>query len=134
LIGARVRVGESGLRSEWRGLTGTISGRWGNPEYLALDVVLEDGRTQLFWHHELEEIGEGAWAGRATPTADWWEKSLREETSVQKNQTVSEMAQEVLERQAKALAHRSGHFLEDAREAVSDTEAGRQLRACYELD
>jgi hypothetical protein len=46
----------SGLHSEWRGLTGTISGKWGNPEYLALDVQLEDGRTQLFWHHELEEI------------------------------------------------------------------------------
>jgi hypothetical protein len=56
VIGARVRVGESGLRSEWHGLRGTISAKWGNPEYLALDVVLEDGRTQLFWHHELEEI------------------------------------------------------------------------------
>ena len=54
-IGARVRVGESGLRSEWRGLTGTISGRWGHPEYVALDVRLEDGRSQLFWHHELED-------------------------------------------------------------------------------
>jgi hypothetical protein len=40
-IGARVRVGESGLRSEWRGLTGTVSRKWGNPEYLALDVLLE---------------------------------------------------------------------------------------------
>jgi hypothetical protein len=56
VIGTRVRVGESGWRSEWHGLTGTISAKWGNPEYLALDVVLEDGRTQLFWHHELEEI------------------------------------------------------------------------------
>ena len=56
VIGARVRVDESGWRSEWHGLTGTISRRWGNPEYLALDVLLEDGRTQLFWHHELEEI------------------------------------------------------------------------------
>jgi hypothetical protein len=55
-IGARVRVSESGWRSEWWGLTGMISARWGNPEYLALDVLLEDGRTQLFWHHELEEI------------------------------------------------------------------------------
>jgi hypothetical protein len=56
-IGARVRVSEgSGRRSEWRGLTGTISDKWGNPAYLALDVRLEDGRTQLFWHHELEEI------------------------------------------------------------------------------
>jgi hypothetical protein len=23
-------------------------------------VLLDDGRTQLFWHHELEEIAEGA--------------------------------------------------------------------------
>jgi hypothetical protein len=55
-IGAKVRVGESGLRSEWRGLTGTIRARWGDPEYLALDVRLEDGRLQLFWHYELEEV------------------------------------------------------------------------------
>jgi hypothetical protein len=47
---------------------------------------------------------------------------------VQQDQTVSEMAEEVLLSQAKALAHRSGHSLEDARQAVSDTEAGRQLR------
>ena len=64
VIGAKVMVADSGWRSEWRGLTGTISARWGDPEYLALDVVLEAGRTQLFWHHELEEIvkeiGEGA--------------------------------------------------------------------------
>jgi hypothetical protein len=38
------------------------------------------------------------------------------------------MAEEVLMRQAKALAERRGHTLEDARRAVSDTEAGRQLR------
>ena len=57
-IGARVRVGESGVRSQWRGLTGTISGRWGHPEYLAPDVRMEDGRSQLFWHHELERVPE----------------------------------------------------------------------------
>jgi hypothetical protein len=38
------------------------------------------------------------------------------------------MAEEVLMRQAKDLAHRSGQSLEDARQAVSDTEAGRQLK------
>jgi hypothetical protein len=38
------------------------------------------------------------------------------------------MAEEVLMRQAKSLVQRSGHSLEDARQAVSDTEAGRQLR------
>ena len=57
-IGARVRVGESRLRSELRGLTGKIIGRWGHPEYLALDVRMEDGSSQLFWHHELEEVPE----------------------------------------------------------------------------
>ena len=57
-----------------------------------------------------------------------WEQPLREEMSMQQHQSVSEMAQEALMRQAKALAHRSGHSLEDAHHAVSDTEAGRQLR------
>jgi hypothetical protein len=52
----------------------------------------------------------------------------RREKSVQQHQSVSEMAEEVLERQAMALAHQSGDSLEDARQAVSDTEAGRQLR------
>jgi hypothetical protein len=49
-------VGEAGLGSEWRGLAGTIIGKWGNPEYLALDVLLDDGCTRLFWHYELEQI------------------------------------------------------------------------------
>jgi hypothetical protein len=57
-IGMRVRVGESLRESELRGLLGTIRGRWGDPEYLALDVLLDDGRLQLFWHHELGEIEE----------------------------------------------------------------------------
>jgi hypothetical protein len=47
---------------------------------------------------------------------------------VQEDQSVSQMAEEVLTRQAKVLAHQRGHALEDARRAVSDTEAGRQLR------
>ena len=57
-IGALVRVSESGLRSKWRGLTGRIRARWGDPEYVALDVRLEDGSLQLFWHYELEEVPE----------------------------------------------------------------------------
>src|ERR671912_2249201 len=48
--------------------------------------------------------------------------------SVRRDQSVSQMAEEVLMRQAKALSHRSGQSLEDARQAVSDTQAGRQLR------
>jgi hypothetical protein len=55
LVGTKVRVGESLLRPELRGRLGTITGRWGSPNYVALDVLLDDGRSQLFWHHELEE-------------------------------------------------------------------------------
>ena len=47
---------------------------------------------------------------------------------MQKEQTVSEMAQEVLALQAKALARRSGRSLEEASQAVSDTEAGQRLK------
>jgi hypothetical protein len=56
LIGMRVRVHNSLLESELRGLEGTITTKWGNPHYLALDVLLDDGRTKLFWHHELEDV------------------------------------------------------------------------------
>ena len=47
---------------------------------------------------------------------------------MKQDQSVSQMAEEVLMRQAKALAIRSGHSFEDARKTVSDTEAGRQLK------
>jgi hypothetical protein len=56
LIGMRVRVSKSLLSADLMGLEGTITGRWGHLSYLALDVLLDDGRSQLFWHHELEEI------------------------------------------------------------------------------
>jgi len=56
LIGIRVRVRESLVKYELRQKEGTIMGRWGSPDYVALDVLLDDGSTQLFWHHELEEI------------------------------------------------------------------------------
>jgi len=59
-IGTRVKLRDSLLRAELRGKEGTIAGRWGSPHYLALDVLLDDGGTQLFWHHELEEIEGGA--------------------------------------------------------------------------
>ena len=47
---------------------------------------------------------------------------------MQREQSVWQMAEEVLMRQAKDVAHRSGQSLEDARQGVSDTEAGRQLK------
>jgi hypothetical protein len=47
---------------------------------------------------------------------------------MREDQTILEMVEEVLARQAKALAGRSGQPLEAALEVVADTEAGRQLR------
>jgi hypothetical protein len=47
---------------------------------------------------------------------------------VRADQTVAEMANEVLIRQAKARANRSGEPIEEAMEAVLNTEAGQQLR------
>ena len=47
---------------------------------------------------------------------------------MKQDQIVSQMAEEVLMRQAKVLVHSSGYSLEEARQAVSDTEAGKQLR------
>jgi hypothetical protein len=55
-IGKRVRIRQEYRSAALRGLVGTIEKRWGNPDYIALDVLLEDGRSELFWHHELEEI------------------------------------------------------------------------------
>ena len=46
---------------------------------------------------------------------------------MRKNQRVADMAEEVLERQARELAGRTGEPLEDALKAVLETEAGRQL-------
>ena len=47
---------------------------------------------------------------------------------MQQNQSVSEMATEVLARQAGARARRTGESLAEALEAVLQTEAGRRLR------
>jgi hypothetical protein len=54
LIGMRVRVQADYRRAQLRGKEGTITNRWGSPNYVSVDVLLDDGRPQLFWPHELE--------------------------------------------------------------------------------
>ena len=54
LIGARVRVLQTDRRPELRGMLGTVEHRFGHPEYVALDVRLDDGQLELFWAHGLE--------------------------------------------------------------------------------
>jgi hypothetical protein len=55
-----VRVRADHRNGLLRGRLGTIEKRWGDPTYVALDVLLEDGTKQLFWHHELEELAKRA--------------------------------------------------------------------------
>jgi hypothetical protein len=51
---------------------------------------------------------------------------------MKKKQTVAEMAQEVLARQTRARAERTGEPFEEALKAVRKTEAGRQLEELRE--
>jgi hypothetical protein len=59
-IGMLVRVKAAHWKSGFGGMVGVIEGSWGSPEYAALDVRFEDGRSELFWFHELDAIGEEA--------------------------------------------------------------------------
>jgi hypothetical protein len=52
----------------------------------------------------------------------------KERSTVREDQSVAEMANEVLIRQAKARTDRTGESIEEAMEAVLNTEAGEQLR------
>ena len=54
-VGKRVRIRADHRSKALRGLEGTIEKRWGNPDHVALDVLLDDGHSELFWYHELEE-------------------------------------------------------------------------------
>ncbi len=56
--GARVRVRASYRKLELRGAIGTIVKRWGEPDYAAVEVRFDGGRSELFWRHELEKIHE----------------------------------------------------------------------------
>jgi hypothetical protein len=50
-----VRVSEDRRRPEYEGKLGIIKASFGNPDYPALDVQLENGRMELFWYHQLEK-------------------------------------------------------------------------------
>ena len=66
-VGIEVKVADSHPIIERRGMLGTIVGRWGGEEYVAVDVRCADGHHRLFWPHDLEEIS-------SPPPArySWW--------------------------------------------------------------
>jgi len=39
-------------------MCGTVQHLWGQPEYAAVDVLLEDGRSELFWLTDLSVVDE----------------------------------------------------------------------------
>jgi len=43
-------------KPEFEGMLGTIRNCFGDAEYPALDVQLEDGRLELFWVHQVEKL------------------------------------------------------------------------------
>ena len=47
--GTVVSVREGHWKNEFAGMRGTIQNCWGNSEHAAVDVLLEDGRSELFW-------------------------------------------------------------------------------------
>ena len=54
--GTVVRVREGHWKTEFAGMRGTIQACWGKSEHAAVDVLLEDGRSELFWLPNLEAV------------------------------------------------------------------------------
>ena len=57
--GTLVRVREGHWKTEFAGMLGTVEKCWGQSAYAAVDVRLEDGRSELFWLTSLDVV-EGA--------------------------------------------------------------------------
>jgi hypothetical protein len=71
LAGRAVRARGDGHGSGFRGVVGSVLRCYGEREYLAVEVVAKDGRSRVFWHHEVEEEVE-ALGKRARPRARTW--------------------------------------------------------------
>jgi hypothetical protein len=54
--GTVVRVRKGHWKSEFGGMHGTIQWRSGQSEHAMVEVLLEDGRLELFWVPNLEAI------------------------------------------------------------------------------
>ena len=54
-LGMLVRVSQLHRKLAYRGQTGVVQQRYGNIGYAAFDIQFQDGRSELFWHHEFDE-------------------------------------------------------------------------------
>lgn len=57
--GTVVRVREGHWKTEFTGMLGTIQDCWGRSEHAAVDLLMEDGRQELFWLPNLDAVDEG---------------------------------------------------------------------------
>jgi hypothetical protein len=62
--GKVVHVRHGHWKDEFAGMRGTIQEHWGNSEYAAVEVLLEDGSYELFWLADLSEVNERVTASR----------------------------------------------------------------------
>jgi len=53
LRGTVVRVREGHRKRQFAGMRGTVQNLWGHSEHAAVDVLLEDRRSELFWLTDL---------------------------------------------------------------------------------
>ena len=56
--GTVVRVREGHWKSDFAGMLGTVQKVWGQSEHAAVDVLLEDRRSELFWPPDLDVADE----------------------------------------------------------------------------
>ena len=56
--GTVVRVREGHWKSQFAGMRGTVQGLWAQLEHVVVDVLLEDGRRELFWLADLAVVDE----------------------------------------------------------------------------
>jgi hypothetical protein len=54
--GTVVRVREGHWKSQFAGMRSTVQNLWGQSECAAVEVLLEDGRSELFWLPNLADI------------------------------------------------------------------------------
>jgi hypothetical protein len=56
--GTVVRVREGHWKTDFAGMRGTVQKCWGQSEHAAVDVLMEDGRLELFWLPNLDAVDE----------------------------------------------------------------------------
>ena len=56
--GTVVRVREGHWKTDLAGMLGTVQECWGQAEHAAVDVLMEDGRLELFWLPNLDVVQE----------------------------------------------------------------------------